>query len=116
MKTVGYGLLIAAILTICAGAQAAGVHPIFADGTLPLGPDTVPHILQGGALGVLAFTVWFMLARAWPAQTAALREQRESFLNVIQTERRELQEERRQMREFIETLVKKFTGTTGPQT
>jgi len=114
MRIVAYGLLVSAVLSIFSVTSTAAQIPVLlGDSVVPLsGSEVLPHAIQGGALAVLAFTVWFLLARAWPAQTAAMKEQRESFLEVIQTERRELQEERREMRTFIESLVTKFTGVT----
>lgn len=39
-----------------------------------------PQVLQGGALAVLAWTVWYMLARTFPAHRADLKDQRNAFL------------------------------------
>ena len=50
-----------------------------ADLPLDLSP-VAPQILQGGALAVLAGTVWYMLAKTFPAHTAALKDQRDAFL------------------------------------
>jgi hypothetical protein len=51
-----------------------------------------PQIIQGGALAVLAGTIWYMLAKTFPAWTAALKDQRDAFLAYLE-KRDERQEE-----------------------
>ena len=60
------------------------------------------HLLQGGALGVLAWTIWYMLAKAFPAHNKALRDQREAFLAVLKEDKEALREERRR---FVSSAV-----------
>ena len=67
MRIPAYGLILGVSMLL-----AADVPP-------DLSP-IAPQILQGGALAVLAGTVWYMLARAFPAHTAALKDQRDAFL------------------------------------
>ena len=47
-----------------------------------LSPPT-SGMLQGGALAVLAWVVWYMLAKAFPAHNKALKDQREDFLEAL---------------------------------
>ncbi len=58
--------------------------PIFAVSALLASESVVPTIppvmIQGGALGVLAWTIWYLLSRVFPAQIAAQKEQRDAFL------------------------------------
>lgn len=42
-----------------------------------------PQILQGGALAILGWTVWYLLTRTFPAQIAAQKEQRDAFLAYL---------------------------------
>lgn len=65
-------------MRIPAYGLASGVSMLLAADTF-ISP-IAPQILQGGALGVLAFTVWYMLAKTFPAHTAALKDQRDAFL------------------------------------
>ena len=43
-------------------------------------PSVPPEMLRGTALAVLAWTIWYLLARVFPAQIAAQKEQRDAFL------------------------------------
>lgn len=65
-----------------------GVSMLLAADLTPFAPE----ILQGGALAVLAGTVWYMLAKTFPAHTAALKDQRDAFLAHLE-KRDERQEE-----------------------
>jgi hypothetical protein len=49
---------------------------------IPAVPAVPPQILQGGELAVLAWTIWYVLARVLPAHTAALAAQRDAFLRA----------------------------------
>jgi len=49
--------------------------------------EIAPQLLQGGALAVLAWTIWYVFARVFPAQNKALSEQRDAFLAAIKEER-----------------------------
>lgn len=51
---------------------------------IPAIPTIPPQILQGGELAVLAWTIWYVLARTIPAHTAALAAQRDAFLAASQ--------------------------------
>jgi hypothetical protein len=63
--------------------------------SLLLASETLPDfplvnstlLLQGGALAVLAWTIWHLLTRTLPAHERALKEQRESFLRFLSEER-----------------------------
>lgn len=44
-----------------------------------LSPIT-PQMLQGSALAILGGTVWYLLARTFPAFLAAQKDQRDAFL------------------------------------
>lgn len=50
-----------------------------ASGTFPAASQT----LQGGALAVLAWTVWHLLTKVMPAHQRALERQREDFLEAL---------------------------------
>jgi len=56
------------------------------NGATPI-PEIAPQVLQGGALAVLAWTIWYVFARVFPAQNKALKEQRDAFLGAIKEER-----------------------------
>lgn len=107
MRLVACGLFGSVILILVSNALAVevGLHAALFGNSTGLPTELAPQILQGGALGVLAFTVWYMLTRTFPAHTAALKEQRESFLRALQDERREAQNERVQTFEVIERIV-----------
>lgn len=83
-------------------APFLGVSMLFAADTSLVTPS-MSHVLQGGALGVLAWTIWYMLAKAFPAHNKALRDQREDFLKVLKADREALREDRR---EFASSVVK----------
>lgn len=54
--------------------------------TADLPPDILPvppELLQGGAFGILGWTAWYLLTRTIPAQTAALKDQRDAFLTYL---------------------------------
>ena len=50
-----------------------------ADVPVDLSPVT-PAMLQGSALAILGGTVWYLLARTFPAFLAANKDQRDAFL------------------------------------
>lgn len=66
-------------------------------------------IIQGGALVILGWAVWYLLARAFPAHFKAAREERELFLETLQAEREEFlkvqENTRRNFRESINALA-----------
>jgi len=105
MRLVACGLFLSVVLIIVSEAMAAGAGSIVAQAISPIASDYAPPILQGSALAILGGTVWYMLTRTFPAHTAALKEQRESFLKALQDECREAQTERIQTFEVIERIV-----------
>ncbi|MCP4900035.1 MAG: hypothetical protein GY906_23955 [bacterium] len=57
-----------------------------ADAATPL---TLPsEILQGSALAVLGWTIWYVLSRTLPAHTKAMESQRKDFLIALERERK----------------------------
>lgn len=50
-------------------------------------PSVLSYALQGGALVVLAWMVWYLLSRHLPAEREASREQRDAFLEFLRQER-----------------------------
>lgn len=105
MRLAAYGLFLSVVLIIVCDAMAAGPGLIVAQAIAPGASDYAPPILQGSALAILGGTLWYMLTRTFPAHTAALKEQRESFLKALGDERRESQAERVQTFEVIERIV-----------
>lgn len=71
MRIIAYGFISSVSMLL-----AADVPP-------DLSP-VAPQILQGGALVVLAGTIWYMLAKTFPAYTAALKDQRDAFLAYLE--------------------------------
>lgn len=65
-------------------------------------PSFGVEVLQGGALAVLAWTIYYLFAKVFPAHQEALREQRSAFLKVLETER----EDRKECARFRETLAR----------
>lgn len=86
MKLLAYGPLV-------------GVSLLLASDLNSIMPDMASQVLQGGALAVLAWTVWYMLARAFPAHTKALRDQRNDFLKVLKEDQEARIEYHRQFQE-----------------
>ena len=105
MRLVAYGLSLSVILILVGNVMAAGLDRVVAQAVSPTASDFAPPILQGSALAILGGTLWYMLTRTFPAHTAALKEQRESFLKALQDEHREAQAERVQTFEVIERIV-----------
>ena len=74
MKILAFGpVLIASVATMACGATEA--------------LEVAPQVLQGGALSVLAWTIWYVFSRVFPAQNKALEDQRDAFLEAIKEER-----------------------------
>jgi len=67
----------------------------------PMIPGTASGLLQGGALAVLAWVVWYMLAKAFPAHNRAIKDQREDFLAALKENRDALREDRKQFYESV---------------
>lgn len=69
-------------------------------------PDQIAGLLQGGALAVLAWVVWYMLAKAFPAHNKALKDQREDFLTYLKENGDALREDRKSFYEAIKKVPK----------
>lgn len=98
MKFAVCGYLIGAVSIIAAGFQ-----------------DTVPAV-SGGSLAILGGTVWYLLARAFPAHCKAQRDDRMAYL-VAQTEERkayltETATARREFRRSLRQVVRSVDGLT----
>jgi hypothetical protein len=74
---------------------------------MPSVPEATPLFLQGGALAVLAWVMWYMLVKAFPAHNKALREQREDFLEALRRMGDSLEEDRKQLYESIRDRLDK---------
>ena len=62
-------------------------------------------IIQGGALAILGWTVWYMLAKAFPAILKAAKEERAVWLKAQEEERKDfLESQEDTRREFRESL------------
>lgn len=51
--------------------------------TTPIIPDVGPQMLQGGILGVLGWTIYYVLVKVFPRHEKAQKEQREAFLKLL---------------------------------
>ena len=71
MKLLAYGPIAAATIFLAADATP-GVSSF-----LP------PEIVQGSALAVLGWTIYYVLARVFPAHQRAQKEQRDAFLKFL---------------------------------
>ncbi len=90
-------------MRILALGPALGVSLLLAaDG--PLIPESTTGLLQGGALGVLAWVVWYMLAKAFPAHNKALKDQREDFLKYLKESREILQEDYKNFHDSVRNI------------
>jgi hypothetical protein len=71
MRLAAYGVLssVALLATADAVAPATGLSS---------------GIVQGGALAILGSVIWYLLTRTFPAQTAALKDQRDAFLAYLE--------------------------------
>ena len=70
MRIPAYGLVIGVSMTLL-GDLPAELSPV------------APQILQGGALVILSWVVWYLLARTFPNHTAAMASQRDAFLAYL---------------------------------
>lgn len=61
----------------------AAVASLLAIDSTDMVPAMAPEMLQGGALAVLAWTIWYVLARVFPAHEKAQRDQRDAFLKFL---------------------------------
>ena len=55
----------------------------------------VSQTLQAGALGVLAWVVWYILAKSFPAHAQALKDQRKDFLQALRDERESVKKDKK---------------------
>lgn len=78
-------------MRVLATLPAFGVGMLLAASD-PMIPPGVAGLLQGGALAVLAWVVWYMLAKAFPAHNKALKDQREDFLEALKEDRKQFYE------------------------
>ncbi len=81
--------------------QLFGVSMLLASNAMPSAPEVTPLFLQGGALAVLGWVMWYMLVKAFPAHNKALKDQREDFLKALGRMGDSLEEDRRQLYESI---------------
>lgn len=51
--------------------------------------DVSNLVVQGGALAILGWMVWYLMSRTFPAHTKALHQQRTDFLDALRAEREE---------------------------
>ena len=65
MKFLAYGPMLAASALLAS------------ESVVPIIP---PEMIQGGALGALTWTIWYLMSKVFPAQIAAQKEQRDAFL------------------------------------
>ena len=88
MKIAAYGTLLSAL--------AFGVSPF----------TKTPEVLQYGALSILGWMVWYLLARAFPAHVKAQERERAAYLAAQQEERRSYLEAQAETRgDFRESLA-----------
>jgi hypothetical protein len=84
-------------MRILALAPFFGVSMLWAaDVASPLMPYA-SQVLQGGALAVLAWVVWYILSKSFPAHAKALKDQREDFLRILKEDRDSLERDRREL-------------------
>jgi len=110
MRIVAYGLALCVFLILTAKVLAAQGGQLVMSDAVPFPMDMYSQILQGGALAVLGWTVWYMLAKAFPAHIVATKEQRDAFLAALHSEKEETQIERREVRCLISELVGMLRG------
>ena len=70
-------------MKLLAYGPIAGVASLFAVDAIDMVPTIAPEILQGSALAVLAWTIWYVLARVFPAHERAQKDQRDAFLKFL---------------------------------
>ena len=52
--------------------------------TDPVIPSVPPEMLSGGVLAVLAWTIYYVLVKAFPAHQQAQKDQRDAFLTYLE--------------------------------
>lgn len=77
------------MMRLIATAQLLGVSMLMASSATSFVPENASSVLQGGALAVLSWVVWYMLAKALPAHNKALKDQREDFLAALKEDRQQ---------------------------
>ena len=75
MRFLAYG----PIFLVAAATTASAATPL----ALP------SEILQGSALAVLGWTIWYVLSRTLPAHTKAMENQRQDFLEALERARKD---------------------------
>jgi hypothetical protein len=75
MRFLAYG----PVFFVAAATTADAVTPI----SFPAG------VLQGSALAVLGWTIWYVLSRTLPAHTKAMGDQRKDFLEALERARKD---------------------------
>ncbi|KKL78059.1 hypothetical protein LCGC14_2028630 [marine sediment metagenome] len=88
-------------MKILALASLCSVSMLLISNTMPTLPEATPLFLQGGALAVLGWVMWYMLTKAFPAHNKALKDQREDFLESLKQMGEALKEDRKQLYESI---------------
>lgn len=84
--------------------------------TVLLASDVVPWpgTVQYGALAILAWAVWYMLARAFPQHIKAQQKERDAFLAAQADDRKAFLESqtlaRREFRDALDAVVRAKTG------
>ncbi len=86
-------------------APAIGISLLFASEASAFVPEAASEILQGGALAVLAWVVWYMLAKAFPAHNKALKDQREDFLTALKENGESLREDRKLFFDSVQKIT-----------
>jgi len=69
-----------------------------------------PDMIQYGALSLLGWIVWYLLAKAFPAHVRSQKEEREAFLHFHTKEREDFLESqdnaRRDFRESLQSMAR----------
>ena len=80
---------------------------LFASGASIMSPD---KYLEGGAISVLGFMAWYVLARVYPAQEKSRNDAMKSYLNALKEERDAHRETMGKLMETIDSMVSKCGG------
>ena len=65
-------------MSVLAYGPVAGMSMLLA--TEPMVPNVPPEMLSGGVLAVLAWTIYYVLVKVFPAHERAQKDQRDAFL------------------------------------
>jgi hypothetical protein len=83
---------------------------------LAAGFPAMPQAASGGSLAILGGTVWYLLARAFPAHCRAQREDRAAYLEAQAAERKAYLDAqsmtRREFRRSLRQMAKSVDGLT----